>query len=134
MNVMTVDGYHARIEGSPGGPVAAVMVHVSDVAAGLAWYQQAFPQAVRQRIEGFDVEVLAIGGLTIEVVRADEKVSSGAAGSVVYWSVPDVPAALAGMQTLGAALYRGPMSIEDGMAMCQVRDPSGNCIGLRGPG
>ncbi|CAN5314958.1 glyoxalase/bleomycin resistance/dioxygenase family protein [soil metagenome] len=114
--------------------IAAVMVHVSDVAAGLAWYQRAFPQAVRQQVEGFDFEVLAIGGVTIEIVQADEKVSSGAAGSVVYWNVLDLPSALARMQSVGAVLYRGPMPIEDGLAMCQVRDPWGNCIGLRGPG
>ncbi|MDY0831642.1 MULTISPECIES: VOC family protein [unclassified Pseudomonas] len=36
--------------------------------------------------------------------------------------------------TLGATLYRGPMKIEGGEWMCQVRDPWGNCIGLRQAG
>lgn len=31
-----------------------------------------------------------------------------------------------------AALYRGPIGIEAGQRMCQVRDPWDNCIGLRG--
>ncbi|TOL44982.1 glyoxalase/bleomycin resistance/dioxygenase family protein, partial [Vibrio parahaemolyticus] len=35
-------------------------------------------------------------------------------------------------QKLGARLYRGPMEIEDGLSMCQVEDPFGNLIGLRG--
>ena len=33
---------------------------------------------------------------------------------------------------LGATLYRGPMLIENALAMCQVKDPFGNLIGLRG--
>ena len=41
--------------------------------------------------------------------------------------------ALRHFEGLGAIRYRGPMAIEDGQRMCQVRDPWGNCIGLRGP-
>jgi predicted enzyme related to lactoylglutathione lyase len=74
-----------------------------------------------------------VGGINLEVVPSDEKVASGAAGSVVYWYVPDFEAALAHFESLGATLYRGPMDIEQGQRMCQVRDPWGNCIGLRGP-
>ncbi|MEZ8336060.1 glyoxalase/bleomycin resistance/dioxygenase family protein, partial [Vibrio splendidus] len=28
--------------------------------------------------------------------------------------------------------YRGPMAIENGLFMCQIEDPFGNLIGLRG--
>lgn len=114
-------------------PIAAVLVHVSDVEAGLAWYQQAFPAAVRSRIGTDNFEVLSVGNVQVEIVPSDEKVSSGACGSVVYWSVADFESALQHMQSVGAKLYRGPMKIEDGLSMCQVRDPWGNCIGLRGP-
>jgi predicted enzyme related to lactoylglutathione lyase len=65
-------------------------------------------------------------------VQADSQVPSGAAGSVVYWRVPDFDAALTHLRACGATLYRGPREIEDGQWMCQVRDPWGNCIGLRG--
>lgn len=114
-------------------PVAAVLVHVGDVAAGLAWYQRAFPQALRVRLEAFNFEVLQIGPVGIEIVPADDKCASGSAGSVVYWRVDSLDDAIRHMALLGAALYRGPMRIEDGLGMCQVRDPWGNCIGLRGP-
>ena len=33
---------------------------------------------------------------------------------------------------LGATLYRGPIAIENELFMCQVKDPFGNLIGLRG--
>ena len=113
------------------GPIAAVMVHVPDVSAGLEWYARAFPEAVRRQVDGFTLPDLS--EVTLELVPADEKVASGAAGSVVYWSTPDFGARLAEWQALGAELYRGPMDIEGGQRMAQVRDPWGNLLGLRGP-
>jgi uncharacterized protein len=115
------------------GPIAAVMVHVSDVAAAADWYLRAFPHAVRSTTATTDVECLSIAGMQLELVLADDKVSSGPSGTVVYWQVADFEATRLHFQDLGAALYRGPMRIEDGLSMCQVRDPWGNCIGLRGP-
>ena len=113
-------------------PVVAIMVHVPDVEAGLLWYQQAFPSATRKTIAEPFFEYLDVNGVSIEIVPADEKVASGAAGSVVYWHIDDFDLALSHMQSIGATLYRGPADIEDGKRMCQLRDPWGNCIGLRG--
>lgn len=113
------------------GLVAAVMIHVPDVPAALEWYARAFPGAVRHEVEGFTL--LDLGGLTLEVVPADSKVASGAAGSVVYWRCPDFGRRLAEWRALGATLYRGPLDLEDGQRMAQVRDPWGNLLGLRGP-
>jgi predicted enzyme related to lactoylglutathione lyase len=136
--------------------VAAVMVHVADVATGSAWYEKVFAGARRLRIEESGVEVLVIGDLQLEIVPADDKVSCGPCGTVVYWNVADFDAALEHLQNAGATLYRGPLAagppqggsapsggserserggtieIENGMRMCQVRDPWGNCIGVRG--
>ena len=112
----------------------AVMIHVNDVTAALVWYARAFPQAVRKSLvmPTFEFEYLDVDGVMLELVAADEKVSSGASGSVVYWKVPDFDQALAHFQATGATLYRGPAAIEDGKRMCQLRDPWGNCVGLRG--
>ena len=63
--------------------IAAVMVHVADVEAGIAWYERAFPTARREQVGDPPFERLAVGSASIEIVRADAKVSSGAAGSVV---------------------------------------------------
>ena len=110
------------------------MVHVSDVPAALTWYARAFPHATRRKIAmpTFEFEYLDVDGVLLEVVPADEKVSSGASGSVVYWQVPDFGQALAHVQSIGATIYRGPNEPEDGKRMCQVQDPWGNCMGLRG--
>lgn len=115
-------------------PILAVLVHVPDVAAALAWYERALPGAVRRRIlEPQALDYLEIGGVMLEIVPADDKVTHAPAGSVVYWNTPDFDASLAHLLDVGATLYRGPGDIEFGQRMCQVRDPWGNCIGLRGP-
>ncbi len=110
------------------------MIHASDVDAALDWYSRAFPTSRRKVIASHDkaFECLELEGIQLEIVPADGKVASGAAGSVVYWTVPDFDAALNHFQSVGATLYRGPGEIEDGLRICQVRDPWGNCIGLRG--
>lgn len=113
-------------------PIASVLIHVGDVEAALHWYQQAFPHAVACRLEAFDFNYLKIGTVDLEIVPADEKVASGAAGSVVYWQVEDFDQAVAHMISVGGTLYRGPLDIQEGLRMCQIKDPWGNCIGLRG--
>lgn len=112
-------------------PICAVLIHVPDVPAGLQWYQSAFVGSELRHVSDFDFTYLEFKGVGIEIVPSDEKVSSGAAGSVVYWTVDDFDAALAHFVAAGATLYRGPGKIEEGKLMCQVRDPWGNCIGLR---
>ncbi|MBB4223304.1 MULTISPECIES: VOC family protein [Variovorax] len=118
-------------------PIAAVMVHVADVEAALRWYEAAFGgEAVRVRIGTPVFECLSVQGVLLEIVPSDGKVDSGASGSVVYWSVDRFDAALRGFESAGAVLYRGPLRLDDAQGvqyMCQVRDPWGNCIGLRGP-
>jgi predicted enzyme related to lactoylglutathione lyase len=115
-------------------PILAVLVHVPEVARALDWYERALPGARRRHIsEPSPLDYLEIGGVMLEIVPADEKVAAAPAGSVVYWHTPDFDASLSHLLDVGATLYRGPGDIEDGQRMCQVRDPWGNCIGLRGP-
>lgn len=112
--------------------IAAVMIYVPAPAEGLAWYEKAFPSATRERLEEQEFEYLRVGDIRLEVVQADEKVSPGPRGTVVYWNVANLKESLLALQTIGATLYRGPMNIENGQSMCQVQDPWGNCFGLRG--
>lgn len=115
----------------PEGRIAAVMVHVPNQAAALAWYAQAFPSAQRREVDG--LTLLEVSSISLELIPADAKVGNGAAGTVVYWHTDDFAAELERLQSLGATLYRGPMVIEDCQQMCQVKDPWGNLLGLRGP-
>ena len=68
----------------------------------------------------------------MEIVKADEKVATGKYGNVLYWLVSDYEATLTRFLDNGARLYRGPMEIENDLIMCQLEDPYGNLIGLRG--
>jgi uncharacterized protein len=117
----------------PSAQVVAVMIHVPNPEQGLAWYEQAFPLARRQTSMENNFEFLQLGNMQLELVRADEKVSTGPSGTVVYWQVLSIPEEVKRLEALGGKLYRGPLRIEDGLSMCQVQDPWGNCIGLRGP-
>ncbi len=110
----------------------AVLIHVPDVQAGLSWYKRAFPQAVETYLSEYDFTVLDIDGFAIEIVQSDDKVSSGKQGVVLYWHIIDLTKALEHFYGLGCSLYRGVKPIENGQAMCQVEDPFGNLIGLRG--
>ncbi|HEM7578142.1 TPA: glyoxalase/bleomycin resistance/dioxygenase family protein [Serratia marcescens] len=112
---------------------SAVLIHVPDVSKGLAWYQRAFPSAIAEYLPDFDFTLLHVGDFTIEVVQADSKVGTGKKGTVLYWQVDDFHLALIHFQKEGATLYRGPMAIDNGFYMCQVVDPFGNLIGLKGP-
>jgi len=110
--------------------ISAVLIHVPDWKAGVDWYGRAFPEAARVPSEGFGR--LIYQGISIEIVAADEKVSAGPAGSVVYWQVENFTASLKHFLSIGGRLYRGPMEMEGDQKMCQVLDPWGSCIGLRG--
>ncbi|NRQ15334.1 hypothetical protein [Ensifer sesbaniae] len=48
--------------------VAAILVHVPDTEAGLAWYQRAFPHAERRWLEEFDFAYLQVGTVDLEIV------------------------------------------------------------------
>ncbi|WLH92266.1 GNAT family N-acetyltransferase [Pseudomonas sp. FP453] len=115
-------------------PILSILIHVPNWRAATEWYAAAFPLATRIHHDPDDFGHLDVAGVALEIVNADDKVASGAAGSVVYWGVDDLQQALRRFEELGGTLYRGPMEIEGGHWICQVRDPWGNCIGLRQTG
>ena len=108
------------------------MIHAPDIKAAFTWYRNAFSQSKLVRLEEFNFEFLDVNGIQIEIVPADEKVASGAAGSVVYWEVENFQESFDHLTSMGAFLYRGPMKIENNRQMCQLKDPFGNLIGIRG--
>jgi len=109
------------------------MIYVPDPLTGIEWYQRAFPEAKRIKLAPEDFECLEYRGIWIEIVGSDDKSGSSCGGSIVYWATPNFAYSLQHFLDLGATIYRGPLAIESGQRMCQVRDPWGNCLGLRGP-
>ena len=110
----------------------AVLVHVDDVEEGQKWYRKAFPEAIPVYLKESDFTILDLNGFSIEIVQADNKVGIGKQGTVLYWSTTTFSDSLVHFKSLGATLYRGPLKIEAGLLMCQLEDPFGNLIGLRG--
>ena len=62
----------------------ALLVHVDDWEAGFSWYREAFPGATIVELPEFEFRALRIGNFIIEIVRSDEKVPSGKAGTILY--------------------------------------------------
>jgi len=109
----------------------ANLIHVGNVEQALDWYRQAFPESTICQTEGFTF--LDVNGFALELVLADTKVGSGKCGSVTYWEVSDLESEISRFKAIGSSVYRGPIIIGFGVGMCQVTDPFGNLIGLRGP-
>ncbi|MEL6846497.1 MAG: glyoxalase/bleomycin resistance/dioxygenase family protein, partial [Bacteroidota bacterium] len=61
----------------------AILIHVHSLVEAREWYKSAFPTAREIYLEAQDFVSFEIDGFTIELVMADEQVSSGKAGSVL---------------------------------------------------
>jgi predicted enzyme related to lactoylglutathione lyase len=51
-------------------------------------------------------------------------------GTVPYFAVADFEASRAELLAAGCVAHRGPLTLEDGRRICQVRDPYGTVWGL----
>ena len=109
-----------------------VVMHAPCWKEGLEWYEAAFQDASRTKEEEGEFEYLVIDGIVLEVVNADEKVPVGAAGTIVYWATENFEDRLAYLLSIGATIYRGPMTTVNGLKLCQIKDPFGNSFGIRG--
>lgn len=111
--------------------VHSVMFHVPDVEIACDWYSRFLDVRPIYLLESFPI--LRVESVEICFHKADTKVTSGKAGSVVYWRVENFQKAIAHAEAMGASIHRGPLEIEDGDAICQIADPFGNLFGLIGP-
>jgi predicted enzyme related to lactoylglutathione lyase len=106
-----------------------VMVFVDDLAAARAWYARLVgsePEIDRPGVVAFRV---GPNLLVLHPSDAKSPVSSG--GQVAYWRVADLAAAIDAASELGATLHRGPGDVpEDGIRICQMRDPFGSVFGM----
>lgn len=109
----------------------SVMYFVEDPEAAKTWYRDFLALPLVELAP--DYFGFRQGRCWICFHQADAKVTSGPAGSVVYWPVFDFDAFLERARSLGAKVHRGPLDIEDGQAMAQLQDPFGNLFGVLGP-
>jgi histidine triad (HIT) family protein len=104
---------------------------VKDLEASKAWYAKVLGVKPFIDVEGYTE--FRVGEAGLSVSPADEKSPFSSGGQVSYWKVRSMNEVIQHFTREGATVYRGPLDIENGEAICQLRDPFGNVIGFVGP-
>lgn len=105
-----------------------VIYHVPDLARAKAWYSAAFgvtPYFDEPFYVGFN-----IGGFELGLDPDSSERGAGDGGSVAYWGVASLEAALPEFLRDGAKLRGAPRDVGEGIRVASVSDPFGNTIGL----
>lgn len=118
--------------------LTTVSFWADDVAAARDWYagvlgiepyfqrpENGSPAYIEFRI-GADQDELGL----IDRRYGPASASRDTGGTVIYWQVDDVPAAVARLVELGATEYQPVVEREAGFVTASVVDPFGNILGL----
>lgn len=108
--------------------LATVIFQVPDLAQAKAWYAQAFAQQPyfdQPFYVGF-----AIGRYELGLHPDLSEGQPGPGGSVAYWRVVTIDAAVEHFLMVGATLVASPRDVGEGIKVARVADPFGNVIGL----
>jgi catechol 2,3-dioxygenase-like lactoylglutathione lyase family enzyme len=107
-----------------------VVMFVPTVRTAAEWYSSALGLPIACINDNFGYIKVGSSQLCFHV--ADEKANAGPRGQVAYWRVSSLSQTRALLERAGATLYRGPLVISNGEAICQMSDPFGNLLGLIG--
>lgn len=105
-----------------------VVYHVEDLDRAKRWYGELLghgPYFDEAFYVGFDV-----GGFELGLHPVEEETPVGAGGSVAYWGVEDIDAAMAKLHDLGATLHGDVQDVGEGIRVGSVLDPFGNLLGI----
>ena len=116
---------------SPDNPsflgLRTAIYHAPELAKGKAWYSKILgiePYFDQPFYVGFNVGGYELG------LDPDPSSSTGSAGVIVYWGVPDANAALKRLLSLGATERTNVQDVGEGILVATVLDPFGNIFGL----
>ena len=101
---------------------------VTDLGVAKAWYTRALgvePYFDEPFYVGFNV-----GGYELGLDPDAKGGAAGPGGSVAYWGVPDVAAAVDHFVAAGAALKAPIQDVGGDIRVATVADPFGNLVGL----
>lgn len=107
--------------------LGTVIYQVSDLARAKTWYTKAFqvePYFDQPFYVGFN-----IGGYELGLDPDADGPKPGPGGSVAYWRVQSVTAALRHFAAIGARLIAPAQDVGAGVRLATVADPFGNLIG-----
>lgn len=104
---------------------------VHNVKKSSTWYSKVLNTPLTIDTDKFGL--IKIGPNELCFHLADDKSPVSTGGSVAYWSVENLKETLNLFIKHGGSLYRGPIEIpETNKGICQIKDPFGNVISLRG--
>ena len=108
--------------------LGTVIYHVPDLERAKAWYSEAFGQAPyfdEPFYVGFNIAGYELG------LDPNQSVGkAGAGGSVAYWRVSEIEAAVAHFTGAGATVAAPVQDVGGGIKVATITDPFGNLIGL----
>ena len=108
--------------------LATVIYRVTDIDRAKAWYSAAFQQTPyfdQPFYVGFN-----IAGYELGLDPDPSGGKTGPGGSVAYWRVASIDAAVAHFVASGAAVIAPAQEVGEGIKVATVSDPFGNLIGL----
>jgi predicted enzyme related to lactoylglutathione lyase len=108
--------------------LGTVIYRVTDLDRAKAWYAAAFGQAPyfdQPFYVGFN-----IGGYELGLDPDPSGGKTGPGGSVPYWRVGSIDAAVAHFVASGAVVIAPAQEVGEGIKVATVSDPFGNLIGL----
>jgi predicted enzyme related to lactoylglutathione lyase len=108
--------------------LATVIYHVPDLDQAKAWYSAAFGQAPyfdEPFYVGFN-----IAGYELGLDPNQSVAKAGPGGTVAYWRVPEIEAAVRHFTAAGAAVVAPALDVGEGIKVATITDPFGNLIGL----
>ena len=107
-----------------------VVMFVPAVRAAAAWYSSALGLPIACLDDNFGY--IRVGSSQLCFHVEDEKADAGHRGQVAYWRVSSLEETRVLLERAGAKLYRGPLGMGNGEAICQMLDSFGNLLGLIG--
>jgi len=108
--------------------LATVIYRVTEIDRAKAWYSAAFQQTPyfdQPFYVGFN-----IAGYELGLDPDPSGGKTGPGGSVAYWRVASIDAAMAHFVASGAAVIAPAQEVGEGIKVATVSDPFGNLIGL----
>jgi predicted enzyme related to lactoylglutathione lyase len=108
--------------------LGTVIYHVTDLNRAKAWYSAAFQQQPyfdEPFYVGFN-----IAGYERGLDPSETVTSAGRGGSVAYWRVAEIEAALQHFVSAGATVAAPIQDVGEGIKVATVADPFGNLIGV----
>lgn len=114
--------------------VRIVMVFTTAPEASARWWGELLDVPVKTDVSdsGAVYAWVESGGVELGFHPADDERNPRGGSPVVYWGVDDVDQARARLLAAGCEPHRGPLTIESGRRIAQVRDPFGTIVGIEG--